>query len=59
MTYHVVFPDFSGFQVEIPGVVPSAEPRRRGSGGCAGTEGPELWPDSPVKDRSRPDEENG
>ncbi len=57
MTYHVVFPDFSGFQMEIPGAVPSAEQRRRG--GSAKAEGLESWPDAPGKDRSLPDEENG
>ena len=59
MAYQAVFPDFSGFQVEIPGVAPSAEPRRRGCGSCTKKECMDFWPDAPGRDRAWPDEENG
>ncbi len=59
MTYHVVFPDFSGFQAEIPGPAAPAEPRRRGCGSCTKKECMDFWPDAPGTDRSQADEEHG
>lgn len=59
MTYHVVFPDFSGFQLEIPGAAPDAEPHRRGGGGQVQAEYLGFWPDSPGKEHSQPEDESG
>ncbi|WP_139146501.1 hypothetical protein [Arthrobacter sp. SW1] len=56
MTHNVMFPDFSGFQVEIPGAAASAEPRKHA--GSSPAEYLEFWPDAPVREHPQPDEES-
>ncbi|MBB6405887.1 hypothetical protein HNP00_003218 [Arthrobacter sp. AZCC_0090] len=45
MKYHVMFPDFSGFQIDIPRPGSTPESRKRGTGGCMREACADLWPD--------------
>ena len=49
MKYHVMFPDFSGFQIDMPRPGATSESRKRGTGGCMREACTDLWPDSQSK----------
>lgn len=55
MKYHVMFPDFSGFQIDMPRPGATPESRRRGTGGCMRSGWADLWPDSMAKDATPQD----
>jgi hypothetical protein len=55
MKYHVMFPDFSGFQIELPRPGSTPESRKRGTGGCMRSACTDPWPDSMAKDATAQD----
>lgn len=55
MKYHVMFPDFSGFQIDMPRPGATPESRKRGTGGCMRSGCADLWPGSMAKDATPQD----
>lgn len=55
MKYHVMFPDFSGFQIEMPRPGSTPESRKQGTGGCMRSACTDPWPDSMAKDATAQD----
>lgn len=50
MMYHVMFPDFSGFQIEMPRHRAASDSRKQGTGGCMRAACTDLWPEATALD---------
>jgi hypothetical protein len=59
MKYHVMFPDFSGFQIDMPRPGSASESRKQGTGGCMRAACTDIWPDSLAMDATAKDLSTG